>query len=369
VERTTRNGWDELVSQPFFFEDGRAAMKAWRLALAMALAWNWSAMGVQAAETPVEVLQKQIERAELFDFGTVRAEDAVEHTFEFRNSGAETLEVENVQLTAPLTVTKMTRQVRPGERASIAVRLGQPRKPGDFEGLIVVHFRKENAPNVIFRVRGRVVLPIDFEPMAAFFITTFKGESKQQSIGVTNYASEPLQALTVEHDSDRFTVDVATLEPGRRFRLTVTVKDNAPAGKMREAIRLLTSNELLPVIRIPVNTQVRERVYTFPDSIVLGLIDTATLKRQPQAAAFLSQSLMVYQKDGTDFQIQAETDVPFLRLTARQAQLKDRFEVQIDVSPDKLRAGQVQGSIRFRTNDPAFPRLEIPVTGQVNGDW
>ncbi len=326
-------------------------------------------MAVQAAEKTLEILRKQIDQAAMFDFGKVRADDTVEHTFEFHNSGAEMLKVKNVQLTPPLAVTRMSRQVQPGETASIVVQLGQPRKAGDFEGLIVVHFTQENSPNAIFRVRGRVVRPIDFEPLPAFFITTFKGESKQQSIEMTNYESEALRSPKVEFDSDRFTADVTTLEPGRRFRVRVTVKESAPAGKMSETIRLLTSNERQPVIQIPVNTQVRERVYTFPDSIVLGLIDTATLKRQPQAAAFLSQSVVVYQKDGTDFQIEAETDVPFLRLTTRQGHLKDRFEVQVDVSPDRLRAGQVKGSIRIRTNDPTFPRLEIPVTGQVNGDW
>ncbi len=370
VSDTTANGWDDRVPAIHFSGVAVRTMKTWRLAFAVALAWwSWSTVAVQAAEKPLEILRKQIEQAELFDFGKVRAEDAVEHTFEFHNSGVEMLEVKNVQLTPPLAVTRMSRQVQPGETASIVVRLGQPRKAGDFEGLIVVHFTKESSPNAFFRVRGRVVRPIDFEPLPAFFITTFKGESKQQSIEMTNYESEPLRSPKVESDSDRFTADVTTLEPGRRFRVTVTVKESAPAGKMSETIRLLTSHERQPVIQIPVNTQVRERVYTFPDSIVLGLIDTATLKRQPQAAAFLSQSVVVYQKDGTDFQIEAETDVPFLRLTTRQAHLKDRFEVQVDVSPDRLRAGQVKGSIRIRTNDPTFPRLEIPVTGQVNGDW
>jgi len=174
-------------------------MKAWRLAVAVALAWwNWSAMAVQAAGERFEAIRQQIEQAEVFDFGRVRAEDAVERTFEFHNAGAEVLEVKTVQLTPPLAVTKLSRQVQPGETASIAVRLGQPRKAGDFDGLIVVHFTNENAPNAIFRVRGRVVRPIDFEPLPAFFITTFKGESKQQSIEMTNYESEPLRALKVE---------------------------------------------------------------------------------------------------------------------------------------------------------------------------
>lgn len=340
------------------------------LALALAFGWwSWSVIAAQPAQESPEAIRKQIEKAELFDFGKIRAEDAVEHTFQLRNSGTEILEVKNVQLTPPLTVTKMSRQVRPSEAASITVRLGQPRKAGDFEGLIVVNFTKDGSPSALFRVQGRVVQPIDFEPLPAFFITTFKGESKQQSIEITNYESQPLQTLKVEYDSNRFSADVATLEPGRRFRLTVTVKESAPAGNISETIRLLTSYDRQRVIRIPVNTQVRERVYTFPDSIVLGLIDTSTLKSQPQHVAYLSQSVMVYQKDGGDFQIAVETDVPFLRLKKHQAHLKDRFELRVEVIPDKLRAGQVKGSIWIRTNDPEFPRLEIPVTGQVKGDW
>lgn len=345
-------------------------MTGWPLALVVALAWwSWPVVAVQAGEKGIETLRRQIEHAEIFDFGKVRAEDAVEHTFVFRNSGAEMLEVKNVQMTPPLAVTKMSQQVQPGETASVTVRLGQPRKAGDFEGLVVVQFTKDNSPTAIFRVRGRVVRPIDFDPLAAFFITTFKGESKQQSIEMTNYEGEPLQAVTVEYNSDRFAADVKTLEPGRRFRVTVTVKESAAAGKTSEKLRLLTSRERQPVIEIPVNVQVRDRVYTFPGSITLGLIDTATLKSRPQQAEFLSQLVMVYQKDGADFRIEVETDVPFLRLTTRQARLKDRFEVQVNVCPEKLRAGQVNGSIRIRTNDPVFPRLEIPVTGQVNGDW
>ncbi len=138
---------------------------------------------------------------------------------------------------------------------------------------------------------------------------------------------------------------------------------------MTESIRLLTSDERQPVIQIPVNTQVRERVYTFPDSIALGLIDTASLRRKPEQAVDLTQSVTVYQRNGTNFQIAAETDLPFLRITKRQAQLKDRFEVVIEVIPEKLRAGSFNDSVRITTNDPEFPKLEIPVTGQVNADW
>ncbi len=334
----------------------------------MTLALSAGVRGQSARERLAEI-RKQIERAEVFDFGKVRAEDAVEHTFRFTNPGKDTLEIKNVQLTPPLVISRMSRRIGPGESLDIVVRLAEPRQAGDFEGLVVVNFTDDNAAKGLFRVRGRIVRPVDFDPLPAFFITTFKGESKRQSIEITNYESEPLQILKVEQESDRFNAEVVALEPGRRYQLTVTVKDTASPGKTSEVIRLRTSSSRFPVIQIPVNTQVRDRVYTFPDSIALGLIDPVSLKNRPQDLPFLSQSVMVYQRNGRDFQIAAETDVPFLRLTTRQAQLKDRFEVQVQVIPEKLKAGPIKGSLQIATNDPAFPRLELPITGEVNGDW
>jgi hypothetical protein len=116
-----------------------------------------------------------------------------------------------------------------------------------------------------------------------------------------------------------------------------------------------------------VNTQVRERVYTFPDSISLGLIDTASLKSKPEQATYLSRSVMVYQRTGTDFQIAAKIDLPFLRITKRQAHLKDRFEVQVEVIPEKLKAGPINSSSNHNERRE-FPELEVAVLA-VNATW
>src|SRR5512138_540025 len=91
------------------------------------------AANIAAAQTPeaqIAAVKQQIRQAPMFDFGKVRPDDPVEHVFEFRNPGTETLEVKNIQLTPPLTVTKMSRRVMPGEAAAVTVRLGQPRKQG-----------------------------------------------------------------------------------------------------------------------------------------------------------------------------------------------------------------------------------------------
>src|SRR5207253_6435700 len=78
-------------------------------------------------------------------------------------------------------------------------------------------------------------------------------------------------------------------------------------------------------------------------------------------------SLMLYQDGGSDFQISADTDVPFLELATSQAHLKDRYEVRLTVVPDKLKSGQVSGAVVIVTNDPEFRRLIVPVRAVIEG--
>jgi hypothetical protein len=310
-------------------------------------------------------VRKEIQEAPVWDFGKVRRDQKVEHSFELRNDGSEPLEIKTVQLTPPLAVTGMKRLVQPGETSRVDVRLGQPRNGGDFEGLVVVQFAKEGSRAKLFRVQGRIVKAIDFEPLKAFFITASKGESAEQSIEIVNYDTEPLHNMEVTGESTRFRTSLQALEPGHRYKLTVRTLGTAPVGKYRDLIELRTSNTQYPSIEIPVNTQVRDRVYTFPDSLTFGLIDKESVSAKPEELPFLTQSLMVYQRNGTNFEVTPETNIPFLRLIKRQGEKKDRYEIVAEVAPDRLTTGRFAGVIKIKTNDPEFPLIEVPVLVQV----
>ncbi len=324
-----------------------------------------TASGTSESQKATAAVRKEIQNAPVWDFGKVRRDEVVEHSFELRNDSSNTLEINAVQLTPPLSVTGMKRILQTGETGRIDVRFGQPRSGGDFEGLIIVQFAGDNARAKFFRVQGRVVNAIDFDPLKAFFITTFKGESVQQSIDIVNYDTEPLRKIAVAGESPRFRTSLETIETGRRYRLTVRTLETAPAGKSRDVIQVQTSNPQYPSIAVPVNTQVRDRVYTFPDSLTLGLIDREDLKARPHELAFLTQSVMIYQRNGSNFEINPETNIPFLRLTKRAADTKDRYEIVAEVVPDKLTSGRFEGVIKIKTNDADFPLINVPVIVQV----
>ncbi|HWQ52837.1 MAG TPA: DUF1573 domain-containing protein [Bryobacteraceae bacterium] len=303
-------------------------------------------------------------RSEVVEFGVLGVEEPWEHVFVFENKGPEPLRVADVQLTPPLVVTKMPVRVAPGQTGSIVLGMAKPRDKGQFEGTVVVNFASGRTEPLVYWVKGKIVGPIDFDPFPAFFISTQRGQPKTATLDITNYEPEPMRILSVESSGQRYSTKLEELKPGRHFRLSLLMSGAGMAGRTTDAITLHTTSRAHPAIQIQANTNLNERVHTFPDAVQFGSIDS----RRPELFASLVQRVMVYQEGGKDFQIQAETDIPFLRVSTHQAHLKDRYEVRLELAPEKLKSGGMNGNLIIATNDPEFPRVTIPITGAVAGN-
>jgi hypothetical protein len=211
-------------------------------------------------------------------------------------------------------------------------------------------------------IRGYAAKGIDFEP-PVIFATVTRGAVQETSIEITNRRLVPLKILDVVNPSQRFKARVETLEQGKRFRLLVTLKGEGPAGKQQDILELKTNLEDTPVFRIPVNTYVREKVRTFPDSVFMGRYPFSEIRGNPAVAKQRAQILMVYREGTTDFQITVSSDVPYLKISSERGPKGDRYESTIWIDPDLAQPGEIKGTIIIKTNDPDFPKLTVPVTG------
>jgi hypothetical protein len=307
--------------------------------------------------------------ATVYDFGQIGMDAPMEHIYQFPNKTSEVLEIKNVELTPPLVVTKMSARVEPGGVGSVTVRLGKARLKGEFRGSVTLNFKNPNVEPLLFWAVGDLKPSIEFQPFAAFFVSAQRGEEKVESIEISNHDAEPLKIMNVLSNSTRFDTQLETLEEGKHYRLSLKLRRDAPAGRENETIELVTSSPEHPFLKVQANTSINERVYASPASIDFGAISTIELKAQTATMRNFFLELMTYQVGGTDFQVSAQTDVPFLRLTPHQDELKDRYGIKVELIPEKLKSGAVQGTIVVGTNDPQFPRLEIPVSGSVDGNW
>lgn len=297
-------------------------------------------------------------------FGRVMLNQEVKQIIAFGNTTGQQLKVKNIQLTPPLLARNITPVIEPGGQGHFILVLDEKRTFGEFEGVVRVNFENTAIDPVTFRVEGYVIPPIEFQPRPAFYVATHRGKDTQASIEITNHRAQPLNIIGVDSQSDRFTINLETLIPGQRYRLTLTLSGAAPAGKKTEPIRLITDSVLGKDIVLQANTLVRERVYTFPESVDLGSLPMNVATDQ-SAVERLAQTLMVYRLGTEDFQVTASTDLDSVRLRSERGPNGDRFQLTISLIPEKVRAGSLRGNIHIKTNDTEFSELVVPLTGGI----
>jgi hypothetical protein len=301
-----------------------------------------------------------------FDFGTVIQGVVVEHEFLLTNEGATPLQIVKVRMTSPLLVTSMPREIAPSTQGTIHLKLDtRPLEGGAFHGTILVTLNDPASSDVELSFTGQVIPAIELSPMPAFFVSAQRGQAQRASIEILNHDREPLHVEEVPHPSDRFTTSLETLKEGQRYRLTLALNPDGPGGKGSETILLTTSSKTQPVLKLPVNTYLHERVYTFPDELDLGALPISAIKRNPKFLDHIGQTLMIYQADGSDFRVQLSTDLRACRLTFERGPKGDRYQATVTLVGDELKVGPINGSIFVDTNDPQFPRLTVPVSGWI----
>jgi hypothetical protein len=185
---------------------------------------------------------------------------------------------------------------------------------------------------------------------------------REQSIELVNHEPAPLEIRSVSHPRDRFATRIEPIEPGRRYRLTLTLDGTGAGGRSADQIIVTTSSQSTPVLTILANTFVRERVYTFPDAVDFGTLPLGAVETNPALLARFAQTLMIYRKE-PDFDVAMMSDIDLLDVRASRGPRGDRWQATVTLSRDKLRPGPFRGTIIITTNDPEFPRLTVPVTG------
>jgi len=318
-----------------------------------------SAPDAIAGPPRVSVLQSD------FDFGRVLTGTLLEHQFVLENESTSLAIIDEVRLTPPLTLVAAPASVAAGARATVRVRLDTSRVTGLFEGHIALSIAGSDDAVIGLTFAGTVYQTVETLPRSAFFVVTDRGQAQEHSIELVNHEPEPLEITSIEHPRDRFTTRLEAIEAGKRYRLTLRLDGNGATGRRTDPIVVMTSSRSTPVIRISANTFVRERVYTFPDSVDLGGFSLAAVNADPTLLDKLAQTLMVYRKGTSGFEVRLTSDLDALDIRAQRGPLGDRWQATITVKPALLKPGPLKGAIRIETNDPEFPVLSVPVSGIV----
>lgn len=299
-----------------------------------------------------------------FDFGKAVRGSVVEHAFRLVNDGSSPLRIRKVRLTPPLQPVHLPTQIPPHQEAEVRVKLDTRALGGVYQGVILLSF--DSGAETELTVSGHVVLPIEVVPPAIFAVAQ-RGEAKEVTVEIVNHEPDPVMIGAPRYSPGRFTTRLDTVQEGRRFRLTLTLSPEGLAGKNTDTILLKTSNPVVPELKIAAHTYLRERVYTFPDAVDLGVLRLQDIQQSPELLKSAAQTLMIYRKETSDFQAKVSTDVPGISIKAERGPLGDRYQLTITLDREAIRVKTISGSIFIETNDAEFPKLTVPVSGEIVG--
>jgi hypothetical protein len=293
----------------------------------------------------------------LFDFGEIMAGTKVENDFVIKNPGATPIVIRNVSMTPPLVVTRMPSALAAGAEGTIHIALDSTTLAGRFEGALWVVLDRPGSPAML-TVAGRITPSIELSPMRAFFVAGRRGLGGRGAIEIINHEPVPLILNQIEHSRERFTTEVETLDPGQRYRLTLTLKPDGPSGRAIDTIRIGTSSKIMPRLIVGANTYLYDRVHTSPEVLDFGTVRAADAGRE-------ELTLMVYREGGSDFRVKLSTDAPGVALKYERGPNGDRYQATISLMEERVQPGPLEGMISIETNDSEFGRLAVPIRGVI----
>lgn len=294
------------------------------------------------------------------DFGEVLQGTVVHHAFVLRNERATPMRITGMTASDGLTMSAVPVALPAASERTLPLTLDTRRITGAVTASLAVTL--DGGDTRAFELRGKVVPPMEIRPRPAFFVSTQKGQAKQAVLELVNHEAMPVALSLPEPKPDaRYSLALQEVEPGRRFRLVLSVPEDAPAGRFSEYIALDSSSNAKPKIPLGVNLQVRERVYTFPDVVDFGTVRASDLKTPGVAN---TQTLMVYRAAGGGLRATPVLEGVPAEVAAEPGPQGDRVQVTLSL-PATTRPGPLHGTLRLNTNDPEFAQLAVPVTGQV----
>ncbi len=303
----------------------------------------------------------KIEFANLIhEFGRVKGGDVIHHTFVFKNTGDRQLEIKSVRPSCGCTVAgNWTRTVPPGGSGKIPVKIDTKTLKGNVSKTVKISTNIPGKSLETVWLKGIVWHPIELIPrIANLGSLQTSGETVTKTVRIVSNLESPLEITNVRSDNPAFRAEVNPTKPGKEFELTVT---NVPPHKTG-SIRLLLSGNILietsnpekPEITVLARAYVLPRVQVRPGRV---MIPSSPLENPFQRTLYVIHNAEA-PLTISDVQI-ASKDVSLRTVVEEPGK---RFRIQLNFSEGFEIPDNSSLSLKFKTDDPEFPEVDVPIS-------
>jgi len=178
----------------------------------------------------------------------------------------QTMKIKNVESSVPFIATAV-RQLGEDEliegksksQYEVTISLTEDAPVGPVNAVLSVNTDLKEAPTVPVKVYGVVRALIHVTPAQVQFGSVESKMRPGRNLIVVNNRSDGarIEITGATVDDPAFVAQVATIEEGRRYQVTVTVKEDADPGSRDATLTLATTDKDFPKVTVPVRANLR----------------------------------------------------------------------------------------------------------------
>ncbi len=294
------------------------------------------------------------------DFGHVAHGSKTDFAFEITNCYQEDVHIADVTTSCGCTTPTISKNtLKTWEKGAIIATFNTRSYSGQRSATIKVIIDKPFYAEVQLTVAGYIHNDVDFEPGSVAFGDVDQGTAAQKELTVTYYGRSPWQIKDVRSANDHLEVELGDpIKQADRiiYKMSVRLKDDAPAGYLHDTLSLVTDDERLPTVPVSVEGRVIPPLTVSPSSLFVGVLEPGTT---------VTKQLVVRAKKPFKILAVKCSDEAFQFKTGSEAKTVHLVPVTFKAG-DK--PGEIEQSIEIETDLPIGGKTSCLARGTIQGE-
>jgi hypothetical protein len=303
----------------------------------------------------------------IYDFGTTSQVDRLQGTFMFTNAGNAVLQIQKPQPSCGCTVAGVKPEtLAPGEKGELTFNINVPQATGHIEKYITVPSNDTNSPSQRLTIKADIRKTYDVQPMQVSVDMLREGATTNVTFKVRRVDDQKLVLTRVEADSPMLSGKIElsgeTNNPGAQ--IVVAVKAIGKPRFFNESLRVYAGDTNTPAIRLSVSGRIVGELTVTPETLLWTITDPETWPGSRSVAAATRRVIISTTQAGQPLKVSNLTS-SLSDLNLELQTLKTGMTYVVVAKLTKAPGETTKGMIKFATNLPKHPEVEVPVVIQV----
>jgi VCBS repeat-containing protein len=303
----------------------------------------------------------------IYDFGTTSQVDRLQGTFVFTNAGDAVLQIQRPQPSCGCTVAGVKPEtLSPGEKGELTFNINITQATGHIEKYITVPSNDTNNPSQRLTIKADIRRTYDIQPTQVSVGMLREGATTNVTFTVRRVDDQKLVLTKVEADSPMVSgrIEMSGETNNPTARIVVEVKATGPTQFFSGGLRVYADDTNTPAVRLSVSGRVVGELTVTPETLLWSITDPDNWPGARPMAVTTRHVNVSTAPDGQPLEVSKLT-CSLSDLELELQTVKTGLTYAVVAKLTKAPGETKQGTIRFATNLPKYPEVQVPVVIQV----